>query len=203
MTGLVRALLLGLVRLLVGAHARWQGCAPEPNRRIYYANHGSHLDTLVIMSALPAALRARTHPVAAADYWGRNALTRFVAIGCLGGVLVDRAPRSGHDPLAPLADVLEAGESLVIFPEGTRGGEGIGPFKAGLHHLARRFPDAELVPVWLDNPRRAMPKGAALLVPLICTVRFGTPLTLEADEAKAAFLERARSALLALAQEVR
>jgi 1-acyl-sn-glycerol-3-phosphate acyltransferase len=201
MTGLVRAVLLGLVRLLVGAHARWQGCAPEPVPRIYFANHGSHLDTLVIMAALPAVLRERTHPVAAADYWGRSALTRFVAIGCLGGVLVERSPRPGHAPMAPLAEVLAAGESLVLFPEGTRGGEGIGPFKAGLHHLARRFPDAELVPVWLDNPRRAMPKGAALLVPLICTVRVGTPLALHADETKAAFLERARRELLALAQE--
>lgn len=203
MTALVRALLLGLVRLLVGAHARWLGCAPEPGRRIYYANHGSHLDTLVITAALPAELRARIHPVAAMDYWGRSRLTRFIAVDCLRAVLVDRRPKPSADPLAPMAEVLDAGGSLVIFPEGTRGDDVIGAFKAGLHHLARRFPDVELVPVYLDNPRRAMPKGAALLVPLICSVRFGTPLKLEAEEVKAAFLARTRSALLALKEAPR
>lgn len=199
MTAAVRALLIGLVRLLVGAYARWQGCAPEARQRIYFANHASHLDTLVIFAALPAELRRRTHPVAALDYWGRSRWRRFLAVECLGAVLVDRSPRPSGDPLAPLADVLARGESLLLFPEGTRGAGEIATFRSGLFHLVRRFPAAEPVPVYLENSYRILPKGSPLIVPLICTLRFGAPCPLQPDETKAVFLGRARAALAALA----
>lgn len=196
---LVRALLFGLVRLLVGAHARWEGCGPERRPRIYFANHSSHLDTLVILAALPAELRAETHPMAALDYWGKSVWRRFLAVDCLNAVLLDRAPRRSEDPLAPAEAILEQGHSLILFPEGTRGEGEIASFKPGLFHLARRFPDAELVPVYMENLFRILPKGTALLVPLICSLTFGTPLRRLEEEAKSAFLERGREALMALA----
>jgi 1-acyl-sn-glycerol-3-phosphate acyltransferase len=196
--------LLGVVRLLVGAHADWQGCAPEPRQRIYYANHTSHFDTLVIVAALPAELRAETHPVAALDYWGAAALRRFIAVECLNAVLIDRSGRSATDPLQPPAELLARGHSLILFPEGTRGTDGnVGRFRSGLYNLAQRFPHAELVPVYLDNPRRVMPKGSFLIVPLICTARFGIALTPDPSEDKEQFLARARAALLALADPQR
>jgi 1-acyl-sn-glycerol-3-phosphate acyltransferase len=192
--------LLGVVRLLAGAHADWQGCAPAPRQRIYYANHTSHFDTLVIVAALPAELRAETHPVAALDYWGVSALRRFIAMECLNAVLIDRSGQSSADPLQPPAELLARGHSLILFPEGTRGTDGdIGRFRSGLYNLAQRFPQAELVPVYLDNPRRVMPKGSFLIVPLICTVRFGAPLTPDPSEGREQFLARARDALLGLA----
>lgn len=188
-----------LTRFLVGGHARWRGCGPEQRQRIYFANHASHLDTVILWAALPPALRRRTHPVAAKDYWGRNALTRFVATRVLNAVLVDRA--GSRDPLAPLRAVLAAGDSLVIFPEGTRRQERLpGEFKAGLHHLARDFPEAELVPVYLGNLARAYPKGAVLPAPIMCVVNFGAPIALAPGEAKTAFLERAREAVCGLAE---
>ena len=96
--------------------------------------------------------------------------------------------------------MLERGGSLIIFPEGTRAFEKLpGPFKPGLHHLAEKHPEVELVPVFLDNLRRALPKGSLLPVPISCVARFGTPIALAADEAKAAFLVRAREAVVALA----
>lgn len=202
MSAIIRAIFLGLVRLIVGAHPVWQGCAPEPRLRIYFANHSSHLDTLTIVAALPPALRAQTHPVAALDYWGGTALRRFIALECLNAVLVDRNPRA-HDPLEPLGELLEAGQSLIIFPEGTRGEGSVAPFKSGLFHLARRFPEAELVPVYLDNLYRVMPKGSVLPLPLICTPRIGAPLALGAGEPRAAFLERAQTALESLARSKR
>jgi 1-acyl-sn-glycerol-3-phosphate acyltransferase len=194
-----RAMVL-VIRLLVGARADWQGCGPSPACRIYFANHTSHVDTLAIMAALPVALRGRTHPVAALDYWGRTRLHRFIALDCLHAVLIDRtADREKVDPLEPLAAVLARGESLVIFPEGTRGsGETVAPFKSGLFHLASRFPRAELVPVYLDNLARILPKGSPLIVPITCTARFGAPVSLRPDEDKASFLERCRAAVLAL-----
>jgi 1-acyl-sn-glycerol-3-phosphate acyltransferase len=192
--------LLGVVRLLAGAHADWRGSAPEPRQRIYYANHASHFDTLVIVAALPAELRAETHPVAALDYWGASGLRRFIAVECLNAVLIDRSGQSSADPLQACAQLLERGHSLILFPEGTRSGDGsIGRFRSGLYNLAQRFPQAEPVPVYLDNPRRVMPKGSFLIVPLICTARFGLPLVLEPGEGREQFLTRARGALIALA----
>jgi 1-acyl-sn-glycerol-3-phosphate acyltransferase len=192
--------LLGLVRLLVGAYADWQGSAPVRRQRVYYVNHASHFDTLVIVASLPSDLRAETHPVAALDYWGASALRRFIAVDCLNAVLIDRSGRASADPLEPPAELLASGQSLILFPEGTRGGDGIvGPFRSGLYNLARRFPEAELVPVYLDNPSRVMPKGSFLIVPLICTARFGGPVTLGTTEERGEFLARARAALVALA----
>ena len=200
MKSVLRLGLLSIVRLLVGAHADWQGCAPEPWQRIYYANHTSHFDTLVIVAALPAELRAETHPVAALDYWGASALRRFIAVECLNAVLIDRSGQSSADPLQPPAELLARGHSLILFPEGTRGADGdVGRFRSGLYNLVQRFPQAELVPVYLDNPRRVMPKGSFLIVPLICTARFGAPLTPDPSEDREQFLVRARIALMALA----
>ena len=191
-----------LARLLVGAYPRWVGCAPSANQRIYFANHSSHMDTIVLWAALPRSLRANTRPVAARDYWGKGGIRTRIASDELNVVMIDRTREDATaDPLDPLRDALAHGFSLIIFPEGTRSPQPLpGPFKAGLFHLATEFPDVELVPVYLDNLHRSMPKGALLPVPIICTVRFGTPIEPGKDEPKEAFLERARAAVTALAE---
>jgi 1-acyl-sn-glycerol-3-phosphate acyltransferase len=193
--------LIGLTRFLVGGQAEWRGVEPLGSQRIYFANHGSHLDTLLIWAALPRAARAGVHPVAAADYWDKDALRRYVAKDVLRAVLIDRAGREkGADPLEPLREALAAGGSLIIFPEGTRGESELpGPFRSGLYRLATEFPSVELVPVYLKNPARAFPKGALLPVPISCTLHFGAPLRLVPGEEKAAFLDRARKAVVELA----
>ena len=192
--------LCGVMRTLVGAHAHWQ---EPPNRApsIYFANHTSHMDTLAIWAALGPRLRPHARPVAARDYWDKGALRRYVAQRVLNVVFVERHKegRDG-DPLAPLAAALEAGSSLILFPEGTRGaGPLTGAFRSGLYNLAARFPDVRLMPVYLENMHRAMPKGSFVPIPVICTVRFGAPLARLADETRDAFLERARAAVVALA----
>lgn len=190
-----------ILRTLVGAHPRWIGCKPAPTLRVYYANHTSHMDTLALWSALPAELRARTRPVAAADYWSGGGFKSYLATRGFNALFIERsASKREGDPLAPLAEALQRGESLIIFPEGTRRAQALpGEFKSGLFHLATRFPDAELVPVYLDNLYRSMPKGTLLPVPLSCSVRFGAPLERRAEETKGDFLERARQAVLDLA----
>ena len=193
--------LIRTVRLLVGAYPRWEGAAPSPAQRIYFANHSSHMDTLVLWSALPPELRQQTRPVAAKDYWGGSAFRRYVSGKGFNVVLIERAREDGSvDPLQPLYDVLNSGQSLIIFPEGTRKPQALpDPFKSGLYHLSQRFPNVELVPVYLENLHRSMPKGTFFPLPLICTVRFGVPLAIVANESKEQFLERARREVVALA----
>ena len=194
-------LLVGLVRLLVGAHGRWLGCEPKPVQRIYFANHSSHLDTLALWAALPPLLRQRTRPVAARDYWGNGGLRGFIAEHGFRAVYIERdRDRREGDPLQPLCEALAAGDSLIIFPEGTRSPDPLPqPFKAGLYHLAQRHPQAELVAVYLDTLHRAMPKGSLLPVPLTCMVRFGPALRLVEGEDKESFLQRAHAAVVELA----
>ena len=195
---MIGALIVGATRLVVGGQGIWLGCGPSDKQRIYFANHSSHLDTILVWAAMPPDLRRRVRPVAAADYWGRGALQRRIAIGTLNAVLIERLAR-GTDPLEPLRSALAAGDSLIFFPEGTRGtGEAPTAFKAGLYHLAKSFPEVELVPVFLDNLRRALPKGSLIPVPLSCVARFGCPIQLDDGEAKPDFLVRARDAVVAL-----
>ena len=193
-------LLVGTVKALFGAYPRWIGCQPDNRQRIYFANHSSHVDTLAIWSALPSALRRTTHAVAARDYWGRG-LRRYIATRVLQGVLIDRTRSDPTvNPLTPLMEILERGESLIIFPEGTRGRTPVpGPFKTGLYHLAMQYPATELIPVYLENLHRSMPKGAFVPIPITCTVRFGAPLSVEAAESKEGFLARAREEVVKLA----
>lgn len=190
-------------RLLTGARALWLGSTAQATQRLYYANHSSHGDFVLLWASLPPELRKRTRPVAGADYWQKPGVRSFLINNVFNGVLVDRERKEGANPLQAMLDALEGGDSLIIFPEGTRnlGDEPLLPFKSGLYHLAQARPDVELVPVWIANLNRVMPKGRALPLPLLCTLSFGAALEPIEGEGKDAFLERARNALLALAPE--
>jgi 1-acyl-sn-glycerol-3-phosphate acyltransferase len=195
-------LLIGTMRLLVGATPRWVGSTPTNAQRIYFANHTSHIDTIALWSALPPVLRARTRPVAAADYWGSSRFKRYVVLQGLNAVLIDRnLTDSNANPLEPLFKALDRGDSIIIFPEGTRQFEPLpGAFKSGLFHLAARYPQVELIPVYLENLHRSLPKGSFVPVPIICTVRFGAALQRIANEDKQTFLNRARDAVIGAAK---
>lgn len=199
LTHVTRLVMIGLVRLLIGANPRWVDAAPNLSQSIYFTNHTSHLDTWALWVALPAQIRAKTRPVAAKDYWSKGLIKRFIALKILNAVLIDREVSRHADPLAPLIEALDAGDSLIIFPEGTRKAQAEpSDFKGGLYHLAEAFPQVKLIPVYLDTLHRSMPKGSILPVPIICTVRFGAAVSLQPRERKKEFLARARSAVLRL-----
>ncbi|WP_454904630.1 lysophospholipid acyltransferase family protein [Variovorax gossypii] len=274
-------LLLGIVRLLTGAQARWYGCPPKAEQRIYFANHQSHADLVMIWAALPEELRSITRPIAARDYWANTPVKRWITTEVFNAVYVERAattppapapsvevpppvaaepaPPAGRiepsmepllpmslpfadtsvevmnevqgqldlpappppppapppaapdpepeaapaqpatDPLAPLIEALRSGDSIIIFPEGTRGHTGEPQkFKSGLYALATMFPEVVLVPAWIDNVQRVMPKGEIVPVPILCSVTFGAPIHVEEGEERRPFLDRARAAVIAL-----
>jgi 1-acyl-sn-glycerol-3-phosphate acyltransferase len=191
--------LLGLVRLLTGAQARWYGCPPKAEQRIYFANHQSHADLVLMWAALPQELRSITRPIAARDYWTASTFKRWITTEVFNAVYVEREKKGDQDPLQPLIDALDSGDSLILFPEGTRGfTEDPQPFKSGLYNLARRFPAVVLVPAWIHNVQRVMPKGEVVPVPVLCSVTFGAPIALSENEPRTDFLVRARAAVMAL-----
>ena len=188
-----------IARLITGAQGHWKGCPPKAEQRIYFANHQSHLDWVLIWAALPHELRAVTRPIAARDYWTSTPLKQWITTEVFHAVYVNRARTDEQDPLEPLLQALASGDSLVIFPEGTRSNKGEPQaFKSGLFHLAQQFPGVQLIPAWIDNVQRVMPKGEVVPVPILCTVTFGAPLLLAEGEDKRDFLARARAAVVAL-----
>lgn len=186
-------------KLLSGASVRWIDSQPDACQRVYFANHTSHLDAIVVWSALPMNLRCVTRPVAAKDYWSRGWVRRYLA-RIFNALLIDRTEIKVHQSPVDLM-IREMGDtySLIVFPEGGRsGGEEIGEFKSGLYYLCKKRPDLEVVPVHIDNLNRVLPRGEVLPVPLLSCISFGPPMWLEAGEPKAEFLKRARQAVVRL-----
>jgi 1-acyl-sn-glycerol-3-phosphate acyltransferase len=192
----------GFARLVTGVRANWRDRAPDPTPRVYFANHSSHGDFVLIWTVMPPALRRITRPVAGADYWNVSATRRYIGQRVFNAVLIERErEKRQDDPILQMASALDQGSSLILFPEGTRNltEEPLQPFKSGLYYLAKARPAVDLVPVWIQNLNRVMPKGEFIPIPLLCTVTFGAPLRLADGEERAAFLARASAALLDLA----
>lgn len=188
-------------RFMTAPRAIWLGIEPVPRKRVYFANHSSNGDFVLLWTTLPAHLRRQTRPVAALDYWLKSPLRAFIGRAVFNAVLIDRRPEARvEDPVAQMVAAMDQGASLIIFPEGQRNSSELPllPFKSGLYHLAKARPEVDLVPVWIANLNRVMPKGEIIPLPLICTLTFGAPIHLAADEVKDAFLARASKALLAL-----
>ena len=152
-------------------------------------------------SSLPPEIRRQTRPIAASDYWMKDGFRRFLIQDTFSGVTINRNRENGEDPLKPVKDVLAEGYSIIFFPEGTRNLEDdiqLLAFKSGLFHLSQQFPNVEVVPVWISNLKRVMPKGALVPLPLLSTVIFGKPLDLTQHHEKIDFLNYAQQELIKL-----
>ena len=192
-------ILAATAKILSGATVRWVDCEPDTCQRIYFANHTSHLDALVLWASLPKNIRTLTRPVAAVDYWQGGPVRRYMA-SIFNLLLIDRKKIKVHNsPIDMMVREMGNTDSLIVFPEGGRNPSGeLGEFKSGLYHLAKKRPDLELLPVYIDNLNRVMPKGEFLPVPLLSCITIGPPMWLETGENKTEFLERARQAIRGL-----
>jgi 1-acyl-sn-glycerol-3-phosphate acyltransferase len=204
---LIATVLAGAARLVAGSTMRSLSGVPDTRQRIYVANHSSHLDFIVLWANLPPDVRALTRPVAAADYWS-SGIRAYFARDIFNAVLIKRAA-AAPDPagaldlveeaVALMVDALGDDHSLILFPEGTRGEGEVGRFRSGLYHLCAARPDVEVMPVYMENLNRILPKGAVIPVPLLSRIMFGMPMHLEPGEPRPAFLARARQAVVDLA----
>lgn len=187
--------------LLTGVRARWTNNRPQATPTLYFANHCSHGDFVLLWATLPRDLRKLTRPVAGEDYWLASRLRRFIGKDVFNALMIRRdGIADATQPVQQIGAALRSGDSLIMFPEGTRntGDTPLLPFKSGLYHLAQACPQARLVPVWINNLKRVLPKGMLIPVPLACTVHYGEPIAPRKDEDKTAFLARARQAMLDL-----
>ena len=193
---LTAAVLSLAAKLLSGATVRWFECQPDPCQRVYFANHTSHLDALILWASLPRQIREVTRPVAAKDYWDKDFLRRYMA-RTFNALLIDRDEIKVHNsPIDLMIREMGSDFSMIVFPEGTRNtGEEMQEFKSGLYHLSRKRPDLELMPVYIDNLNRVLPRGEFLPVPLLSSITIGPPIWLEPKENKNDFLKRAREAV--------
>jgi 1-acyl-sn-glycerol-3-phosphate acyltransferase len=197
-------LIVLFAKLLTGVRAVWSGTGPKAEQTLYFANHTSHGDFVLLWATLPPDLRALTRPVAGQDYWMASKVRQFIGADVFNALMIRRdGSGQGGNPVDQMKEALEGGDSLIMFPEGTRntGDEILLPLKSGLYHLARACPNVRLVPVWIENLKRVLPKGTLVPIPLACTVRFGAPIRLAEDEDKASFIARARAAMLDLRPE--
>jgi 1-acyl-sn-glycerol-3-phosphate acyltransferase len=198
-----QAILL-FARFITATRAIWEGIEPVPGQRVYYANHTSNGDFVLVWAALPVRMREQTRPVAGADYWLSSKLKTFIGRDVFNAVLIDRRKEErDRDPMEIIIEAADQGASLIIFPEGTRNmtDAKLLPFKSGLYNFALARPKIDLVPVWIENLNNVMPKGEIVPIPLICTVTFGAPIHLQNGEERTAFLQRAADALAALSPD--
>ncbi|EJL34323.1 1-acyl-sn-glycerol-3-phosphate acyltransferase [Caulobacter sp. AP07] len=201
-----------LALFMTGADVTGRERLPLKGPAIVAANHSSHVDTLLLLAIFPSRALARVRPAAAADYFLKDPVIGWFSRHAIGIVPVARL-KAGQRPsgvdedvLAPARAALAAGDIVVVFPEGTRGdgandkaGDGMGQLKSGVARLAEAFPDAPVIPVWIQGAGRVLPKGETIPVPLNCAVLVGEPLAWSGE--RPAFMAKLRAALLALKEQ--
>lgn len=196
---ITETILTWTARFISGVSVRWVDSQPDTCQRVYFANHTSHLDVVLVWSALPTDVRQLTRPIAAKDYWERGYVRRHLH-KVFNAMLIDRKEIKVHQsPVDLMLREIGDTQSLILFPEGGRSpGEEIGEFKSGLYYLSKKRPELELIPVHINNMNRILPRGEVLPVPMLSSITFGPPMWLEAGEPKTEFLARARDAVVSL-----
>jgi 1-acyl-sn-glycerol-3-phosphate acyltransferase len=188
-----------LVLVMLGLNIRHRERLPLKGPAIIAANHNSHLDTLVLMALFPIARLKNVRPVGASDYFFRNRYLKWFSLNIMGMIPIIRDVRAGSaDPLQPIGEALGNGDIVIIFPEGSRGEpEQLGTLKSGIAHLSKRHQQVPVVPVFMHGCGKALPRGEALFVPVICDVFIAEPLFWTGQ--RSSFMEALESSITRLA----
>ena len=151
---------------------------------ILIANHNSHMDTMAIMSAIPSRYIHKVHPIAAVDFFGGSLLNKILMRYLVNATLIKRDRNdTENDPIDAMDKMIKKYRSLILYPEGSRGTPGIMTnFKKGLAYLIQRNPNIKVIPVYLNNIYKTLPKGRKLIIPYNCSIEFGEPIQFRSFE---------------------
>ena len=187
------------IYLVLGVNVSGVDNLPKVDRgaSIIVANHNSHIDTLILMCLFNCSQILKIHPVAAADYFCNTKFKEFIFTKLLGIIPISRKVRKAKEEelFKNINDKLRAGETIIIYPEGTRGESSeLNKFKSGVAHIARMNPDIPVIPCYINGPDRILPKGETLWVPFIADVYVSEPIYYDNTSTKE-FTERIRKAV--------
>lgn len=178
---LYTVILRNFLQVIMGVHYNNRELLNESDQFILVANHNSHLDTVALMSALTPLQVIQTKPVAAGDYFGKTGFKKWLTQFFVNALLIPRnRPKEGDtfpDPIQLMIGELDKGNSLILFPEGTRGEAGkMQKFKKGIGLVLAERPHIPFIPAHLSGMGKLLPKGETLPVPFDNYVRFGKPV---------------------------
>jgi 1-acyl-sn-glycerol-3-phosphate acyltransferase len=190
-----------IMLVVLGLNVRRREQLPTQGPAVLVANHNSHLDAVTLMTLFPLRMLPKLRPVAAQDYFFRNPLLKWFALHIMGILPLDRKVKSKRaHPLAGINEAIDQGDIVIVFPEGSRGDpEQLGDFKAGIAHIAKKNPEAPVIPIFMHGLGKALPKGETLLVPFFLDIFVGEPI--EWDNDKEAFMDKLSTRMRTLAKE--
>jgi len=189
-----------LATFILGMNVRNYSRLPKDGPAIVIANHNSHLDAVILISLFPLRLIKKIHPVAAEDYFLSNRFLAWFSTKIIG-IIPFKRKVCRENPFEQVEEALKRGEIIIFFPEGSRGeAEKLSSMKNGIAHLAKRFPDVPITPVFLHGLGKALPKGDPILVPFVVDVAIGNPLP--HCEERAAFMHCVQETFESLSREI-
>ncbi|MDJ0768051.1 MAG: lysophospholipid acyltransferase family protein [Ilumatobacter sp.] len=172
----------------------------EPAPVIFAPNHHSHLDTVLMIRAIPMCWRRELVVAAAADYFFDQRWKAVASALSLNAIPIDREVTSRRSS-DMFRDLVADGHSLLIYPEGGRSPDGWGQeFKGGAAYLSSRT-GAPIVPVFIDGTGAIFGKGMKRPKPGRTKVLFGAPLVQHEDENTRRFNSRIEAAVTRLGDE--
>jgi 1-acyl-sn-glycerol-3-phosphate acyltransferase len=191
-----------IMLVVLGFNVRGYERLPKQGPLLVVANHNSHLDALALMTLFGMKRLKNVRAVAGADYFLRHRCLAWFSLNVIGIIPLDRKLRrpTHEHPLASVFNALEHGRIVIYFPEGTRGEpEKLDQFKTGVAHIAERYPELPVTPVFMHGFGKSLPRGEALLVPFICDLFIGDTIRWTGD--RDSFMDHLNGAMRSLAEE--
>jgi len=166
-----------ILKPLTGIVYKHSEVLTQANQFIIIANHNSHIDTLALMSAMPKHKIVKIKPVAAGDYFGSSKWKSVLTRVFTNALLIPRCcslKNKSQDPFRIMLKALKRGQSLIIYPEGSRGkANEMQEFKNGIGHILLKYPHIAYIPTYIENTGKVLPKDTIVPVPFNCKVVFG------------------------------